>query len=187
VSSPGAAPVAQTMTIRRRDGSIIGEFPGATLREALENAVRDRAKLVGAYLGDTNLGGASLAGAHLVGAHLVGANLVRANLVRANLVGASLDGTNLGGAKLVGAKLVGKRPVLQLGPIGSRSAYLVAYLTDAGVRIQTGCFFGSLDTFRAAVARTHGEGIHGREYIAAVAMIEAHAALWAPAPKEPKP
>ena len=94
---------------------------------------------------------------------------------------AVLDGANLAGANLTRAKLLSKRPIIQVGPIGSRCAYLVAYLTDAGVRVRAGCFSGSLERFRAAVAETHGESVHGREYAAAIAMIEAHAECWTPA------
>jgi hypothetical protein len=99
----------------------------------------------------------------------------------ASLDGASLAGANLDGANLGGAKLIGKRPIIQIGPIGSRSSYVVAYLTDAGVRVRAGCFFGSLDELRAAVIKTHGESIHAREYAAAIALIEMHAECWTPA------
>lgn len=91
------------------------------------------------------------------------------------------DGAWRDGARLYNNRLVGRRPIIQIGPIGSRSGYLVAYLTDAGVRLGAGCFFGTLDAFRAACAETHGDSIHGREYAAAIAMIESHAALWTPA------
>jgi hypothetical protein len=64
------------------------------------------------------------------------------------------SGAYLGGADLVGAELIGARPVLMLGPIGSRSSYLTAYLTDAGVKIAAGCWTGSLDEFvRATPAK----------------------------------
>lgn len=51
-------------------------------------------------------------------------------------------------------------------------------LTDAGIHIRAGCFFGSLDEFRSAVTETHGSSEHGREYAAAIVMIEAHASLF---------
>jgi hypothetical protein len=57
---------------------------------------------------------------------------------------------------------------------------LVAYLTDKGVRIQAGCFFGPLSEFRAKVKATHGATVHGKEYAAAIKLIEAHARLWTP-------
>ena len=103
---------------------------------------------------------------------------------RANLARASLDGANLAGAYLAGAyltngeKLKGKRPILQLGPLGSRSAYLVAYVTDKGVMVRAGCFFGTLDAFAGQCTLTHADNKHGLEYQAAIALIKAHAEIW---------
>jgi uncharacterized protein YjbI with pentapeptide repeats len=123
-----------------------------------------------------NLTGANLAGANLDGANLAGANLAGANLDRAYLAGANLDGANLAG----GFRLVGSSPVLQIGPLGSRSAYLVAYRTDAGLRIRTGCFFGTRDAFASDVTKTHGDNVHGKNYAAALAFIDRWAANTAP-------
>ena len=120
------------------------------------------------------------AGANLTGAYLTGANLTDAYLAGANLTGANLAGAN--GEKLI---LVGKRPVLQIGPLGSRSALLGAYLTDHGVYIRTGCFLNTLERFREAVRETHGAmGLYAEEYNAAIVMIESHARLWTPAKTE---
>ena len=143
---------------------------GLAMRAALEKAVSAGANLAGAYL----------AGANLAGANLAGANLDGANLAEANLDGANLAEANLDGANLTGAYLVGNRPILQIGPIGSRCAYLVSYITDAGIKVRAGCFFGSIEEFEAACAKTHGDNDHGKEYAAAVAMIRAHAAIWTP-------
>lgn len=109
--------------------------------------------------------------------------LEKATQARAYLAGASLDGANLARASLDGAKLgdatlIGDRPIFQMGPIGSRCAYLVSYLTDQGVKIKAGCFFGSLDEFTNAVTNSHGDSVHGKEYLAAIQMIETHAQLW---------
>ena len=143
---------------------------GLAMRAALEKAVSAGA----------NLAGANLAGAYLAGANLAGANLARSYLAGANLDGANLAGAYLTGANLDGANLVGNRPILQIGPIGSRCAYLVSYITDAGIKVRAGCFFGSIEEFEAACAKTHGDNDHGKEYAAAVAMIRAHAAIWTP-------
>ena len=103
------------------------------------------------------------------------------NLARADLAGADLAGADLAGAKLTGSlTLVGARPVIQIGPIGSRAALLSAYLTDGGVYVRTGCFFGTLKKFGEAVTDEHGDNAHGTEYRAAIALIEAHAAPWTP-------
>jgi len=100
---------------------------------------------------------------------------MRAALEKAVSARSYLDGANLDGANLVG-----NRPILQIGPIGSRCAYLVSYITDAGIKVRAGCFFGSIEEFEAACAKTHGDNDHGKEYAAAVAMIRAHAAIWTP-------
>ena len=79
-----------------------------------------------------------------------------------------------------GKKLVGDRPVLTIGPIGSRYGYLTAYITESGVYVRAGCFFDTLDLFVDAVLTRHGDNKHGREYLAAVELIKAHAAIWMP-------
>ena len=104
----------------------------------------------------------------------------RQMLEKATAAKADLCGANLYGANLCGKKLVGDRPFLAIGPIGSRSDYLQAFITDAGVMIRAGCFFDTRDQFELAIAETHGMNNHGTEYLAALALIDAHAELWAP-------
>ena len=161
------------------------------------------ANLAGAYLAGANLAGAYLAGAYLAGANLAGAYLDGANLDRAYLGGANLAGANLAGAYLAGAYLaganlagayldgsqiaVGDRPIIQIGPLGSRAAYLIAWLTCAGIYIRAGCFWGTRDEFAARVKETHGNGIQAQEYEAALALIDAHARLWMPKEGEARP
>ena len=108
-------------------------------------------------------------------------NTLKVTIEKAVSVRADLGGADLHGAYLDGKTLVGKRPILQIGPVGSRSDYLIAYLTDAGIYITAGCFHGTRDEFAARVRETHGENEHGNEYAAALAMIDAHAKLWTPA------
>ena len=172
---------------------------GLRLRAALEIAVKAGANLDGAYLVRANLAranldgayldGANLAGANLAGANLDGAYLARANLARANLAGANLDGAYLDGAYLAGANLdgaylddkstlIGRRPIFMLGPIGSESRTFVAYITRQGLRLRAGCFFGTRETFLERLDKTHGNSAHAQEYNAALAMIDAHYALW---------
>ena len=118
---------------------------GMAMRYALEAATRS---------------GANLRGAYLSGADLRGAYLSDADLRGADLRGADLRGADLRGAYLRGAlKLSGYRPILQIGPIGSRADTLIAYITDDGPRI-------------------HGNSAHGVEYRAALALIDAHAEHW---------
>ena len=144
--------------ILRRDGSLIGEFPGADIREAMINAVATRA----------DLRGADLRGAHLG---------------RADLGGANLGGADLGGAYLGRAKASVARPALQLGPIGSRADWLLAIQTNKGIQVRAGCWAGDLDAFAVRVRERHGENVHAREYAAAIELIRRHFELW-PATRE---
>ena len=77
-----------------------------TIKDTLEEAVKQGANLVRANLVRANLYGANLVRANLYGANLYGANLDGANLYGANLYGANLYGANLVRANLVRANLV---------------------------------------------------------------------------------
>ena len=100
---------------------------------------------------------------------------------KATLSDANLSDANLSGAYLHGGeKLIGKRPILVIWPIGSRCDYLIAYLTDKGVRLLSGCFFGDIDTFRNKLEAEHGDNDHAAEYRAALVLIEKHAEIWTP-------
>jgi len=163
------------------------DLSGADLSRAylsganLSRADLSRAYLSGAYLSRADLSRAYLSGADLSGADLSGADLSRADLSGADLSGAYLRGAYLRGAIVEGArKLIGTRPILQIGLLGSRCAYLLAYLTDQGICIRAGCFFGTLEEFRSAVSKTHGTNDHRREYMAAITMIEEFAKIWTP-------
>jgi hypothetical protein len=168
-----------------------GLASGMQQRHALKKAVSAWANLRGADLGGAdlrgaNLGGANLGGADLRGANLYGADLGGADLRGANLGGANLGWANLGGANLYGAdlgdkKLIGERPVMMIGPIGSRADYFTAYLTDAGIYLRAGCFSGTVSEFTEKLDAEHGDNAHGQEYRAALALIECHAKLWTPA------
>ena len=111
--------------------------------------------------------GADLSGADLSGADLSGADLSDAYLSRAYLKNKE--------------KLVGKRPIFQIGPIGSRCAYFVAYVTDKGLRFDAGCQHQiTREVFEERLTELHGENDHAKEYRAALALIDAHAEIWAP-------
>ena len=153
----------------------------------LSGANLSRADLSGAYLSGANLSradlsGANLSGADLSGADLRGADLRGAYLSRAYLSRAYLSGANLSGAYLKNKeKLVGKRPIFQIGPIGSRCAYFVAYVTDKGLRFDAGCQHQiTREVFEERLTELHGENDHAKEYRAALALIDAHAEIWAP-------
>jgi hypothetical protein len=55
---------------------------------------------------------------------------------------------------------------------------LNAFLTENGIRLQTGCFFGSVEQFKSKLTETHKGTIHEVEYLAAIALIEKHFELW---------
>jgi len=130
---------------------------GVAFRYALEKAVKDRVNLTGANLTHVNL------------AHV---NLTHVNLAHANLAGSYLAG---------GLELIGKRPVFQIGPIGSRSNYFVAYVTDQGLRVTAGCFKQkTIEEFRAKLIEEHNTNIHRQEYEAALNLFEMHAEIWTP-------
>ena len=133
----------------RWNGKVLYSGEYASLKEAVEAAVK--------------------AGVELGGADLCGANLRDANLRGANLRGAKVgqDGDE--------ATLVGSRPVVQIGPIGSRNDWLLVFWCgDAGVRISAGCQRQITESyFLERLADAHGEGeqanIHAQHYIEALA------------------
>ena len=172
---------------------------GLRLRAALEKAVSDWENLCAAYLrgadlggadlGGANLGGADLRDAYLGGADLCGADLRGAYLRDAYLGGADLDGADLGGAYLCdaylcdaklanGLTLVGERPIMTLGPIGSRSDMFTGYVTNQGLRVRAGCFFGTPDEFTSALETEHGTNAFAREYLQALELMKLHADLY---------
>jgi hypothetical protein len=101
------------------------------------------------------------------------ADLRGANLREADLCGANLREANLCGADLRGANLGEATGILAIGPGGSRGDMLYAVDHGDKVMIKTGCFWGILAEFAAAVERTHSDNQHGRYYRAVVRMIEA--------------
>ena len=173
---------------------------GANLRDAnlyaanLRGADLRGADLYGANLRDANLRGADLYGAdlrsanlyaaNLRGADLYGADLRSANLYAANLRDADLRSANLYGADLRSAdlgdagKLTGDRPYFAVGPIGSRQDVLAAFLTENGIFLRAGCFFGTVEAFRDKLQGEHGDNVHAIEYRAALVLVEAHYAAW---------
>ena len=141
----------------RFTGVIRFELECESMKLCVEAAIKSRAdlryaNLRGANLCDINLSGANLYGADLSGANLRGANLCDINLRCADLYGADLSGANLYGADL--GEVVGKmlsEGFFQCGPVGSRRDFLLAFHTDKGIFIKTGCFFGTTEQFRAKV------------------------------------
>jgi hypothetical protein len=173
---------APALTIYHRwTGAALYEGQHATMREAVEAAVKAGANLFGANLSDANLSSANLSDANLSyanlsGANLSGANLSYANLSDANLSDANLSYANLSRADLSGANITdksGQRRILrgfwQAGPLGSEGRTLMIYATDAGLYAKTGCFGPSpIAEFLEAAWNQHGDNKYGRAYRAAV-------------------
>ena len=150
----------------------------------LAAAINAKANLYGANLYGANLYGADLRSANLRSADLRSANLRSANLRSANLYGANLYGADLRSANLRSAnlgdagKLTGDRPYFAVGPIGSRQDVLAAFLTEKGVYLRAGCFFGTVEEFRDKLQGEHGDNVHAVEYRAALVLVEAHYNAW---------
>ena len=89
----------------RWDGKVLWEGEAASLREAIEIAVKQKADLCGSDLSEAKLGAADLSGADLCGSDLFGANLSGTDLSGADLYDANLSRANLSGAGLYGANL----------------------------------------------------------------------------------
>ena len=187
--------VRRTLELAIKSGADLSgaDLSGAYLSRAyLSGAILSGAILSGAILSGANLSGAILSGAILSRADLSRADLSRADLSRADLSRAILSRAYLSGAYLSGAilsgaclknkeQLVGDRPIIQISPIGSRCAYFVAYITDRGLRFDAGCQRQiTREVFENRLHELHGENDHAKEYRAALALIDAHAEIWAP-------
>ena len=147
------------------------------------NADLCNADLHDADLRDANLRGADLRGADLYRVNLRDANLRDADLRDADLRWANLRDANLRGADLRRANLRGadlSQKIVQVGPIGSRSDYMV-YRVDEDI-VHGGCwreYAGrSLADFMAQVDETYPEdnkdgAKYRREYLAVIAMFRA--------------
>ena len=77
-----------------------------TIKDTIEEAVRNNANLINANLINANLENADLENADLENANLYNANLVNANLYNANLINANLYNANLYNANLYNANLI---------------------------------------------------------------------------------
>jgi uncharacterized protein YjbI with pentapeptide repeats len=149
-------------------------------RANLQRANLQRADLRWANLQEANLQEANLQRADLQRADLRWADLRWANLRWAKLQEANLQRADLRGADLQDGNLIGDRPLFQIGPIGSRHDYFTAWITDQGLKLQSGCFFGTVEEFTAKLSTTHADNDHAKEYQMALMMIEAHACIWTP-------
>ena len=150
------------------------DLRNANLRGAdLSGADLSGADLSGADLRNANLRGADLRGANLCNANLRGADLSGADLRGANLCNANLSGADLRGADLSGADLSGADLLVFQG-LGREARTLYAHKrkTDGVIEIRTGCFFGTMDGFKEAVKKIHGDNNHAQDYLLMCKLIE---------------
>jgi len=150
----------------------------ADIKELLMSAIKagvnlSRADLHGANLRGADLRGADLREADLREANLRGANLHGANLRGANLREADLYGTDLRRANLYGADLDSKYCYLSISPIGSGNGQLWTMRDERGVlKINRGCFSGTLPEFVEAVKNKHSGNKYEKQYMAAIEFIK---------------
>jgi len=103
--------------IKSVSGKVLYSSEATSLKECMENAVKDYTDLRGAYLSGADLRGAYLSGADLSGAYLSGADLSGADLSGAYLRGAYLKGADLRGAYLSGDIKISLTPIQVSTPI----------------------------------------------------------------------
>ena len=151
------------------------QFTGSVL---FEHSVKDntvKLTVLAAVEKKVSLSGADLSGADLSGAYLRGADLSGAYLSGADLRGADLRGAKLkDGSEIDDAP----RPVVYFGTFGRDARELIAFRTNQGIRIQTGCFFGTVAEFLDAVKKKHADNEHGQEYAAVLELVGLHFKLW---------
>jgi hypothetical protein len=56
--------------------------------------------------------------------------------------------------------------------MGSRKSQTTYYWTAEHEQVVCGCFKGTLQQFKEAVAKTHGENKHGKDYRAWIVKVE---------------
>lgn len=165
------------MWLRCEAGGKRADLSDTSLRYAiLSDADLSDADLRGADLSNANLSGTNLNKADLRGADLHDADLHDANLSCADLSGANMSGVSLNYAPNVN-RLYGQ-PVYQVAGVGlkRRAVTLLAIGERKDWRWFAGCFEGSEDELRAAVAAkysTVSAGYRGYmrsiDYLAAMA------------------
>ena len=166
------------------NGSIIFEGDFSCIAEAVKSAIKSSADLRYADLSYANLSYANLISANLRYANLRYANLSYADLRYANLSYADLSYADLSYANLRYANLsygeikATSRPFIQISPLGKDERQLMAFDTDNGICLITGCFTGGIKEFKAALKAKHGANLIAKEYLLAVALIENHFKLW---------
>lgn len=132
--------------IKRWDnGEVIHSGDFKSVKECLEDGVRQGVNFYRAKLNRVSLDGSLLDGASLISASLISASLDEASLDEASLYRANLDGVNLSEAK----------EIIQFGPMNSSGR--IAYAVNHGdrVMIKAGCFWDTTEALRERVKDDH--------------------------------
>jgi hypothetical protein len=159
-------------------GNVLYSADAENIKELLMSAIKSGVNLSHAGLYGVNLSHADLYGANLFHANLSGAVLSYANLSHANLSGAVLSyavlsDANLSHAVLSHANLDKKYSFLSISPIGSENGCLWTFRGEDGVlKLNRGCFSGTLPEFVEAVKEKHSGNKYERQYMAAIELIK---------------
>lgn len=113
---------------------------------------------------------------HRLWVESAGSEGTRLNRNRVNLNYTDLHGANLHGANLRGAKYINAISIA-----GSRGDTLIWNYhphVEGGLMFKTGCFWGALTEFEAAVECVHGADRWGAQYRALIALAKVDAERW---------
>lgn len=174
------------------------KVPHNTMKKTVEFAVRNKVNLVGASFINEKLDNVDFSEVDLTDVSFINCSLIRADFSKALLIDVSFEGSTLGGAYFHGAAMsdtmfkgakfgrltvTGNRPFIQIGPIGSRGDRLLCFNMNKGIYVSTGCFFGSLKEFEAAVRKRDFHPNHCDDYLETIDYVRNHFNRWN-APKE---
>jgi len=76
-----------------------------------------------------------------------------------------------------GASITMTYECIVLGPLGSRSAMMTAYVLNEIIQIGAGCFLDSIEKFESQVKEVHAGTRHEKEYLAALDYVRAKFAI----------
>ena len=160
-------------------GSLLFEGDFSCIADAVKAAIKSSVDLRSVDLRFVDLRFADLRSANLSSADLRSADLSSADLRFADLSSANLSSANLRSADLSFGKIKNiERPFFQISPLGAEARQLLAFDTDKGICLMTGCFTGGVREFKIALAEKHGTNDTAKEYLLAIELIENHFKIW---------
>ena len=129
-------------------------------------------------------GNADISGGTISGNADISGGTIRGGTIRGGTIWGDADisggtisgGTIRGGTRVEGdVRIGGDRDFVTVGPLGSAGRTVTITIKPV-LNIRTGCFGGSIEAFRAAVAEKHGtDSQHARDYFAMADFAEAWA------------